>query len=52
MEQKVADIQRRAMGCPLRSVENYSWRLLKEKTESSSKRVQAVLKNKGAQTKY
>jgi len=52
-EQKAANIQRRfTLGRPSRSLENYFWRLLKEITESSSKRVQAVLKNKGAQTKY
>ena len=52
MEQKAADIQGRALECPSRSLENYSWRLLKEITESLSKRVQAGLKNKCAQTKY
>ena len=51
-EQKAADIQRRALGCPSRSLENYSCRLLKEMTGSLSKRVQAVLENKGAQSRY
>ena len=31
-EQKAADIQRRALKCPSRSPENYSWRLLKDMT--------------------
>jgi len=44
--------KRRALGCPSRSLENYSGGLFKEMTESLFKRVQAVLKNKGAQTKY
>ena len=51
-EQKAANIQRRALGCPSGRLENYSRRLLKEITESLSKRVQAVLENKWAQTKY
>jgi len=51
-EQKAANIQRKALGCPSSSLENYSWRLLKEMTESLSTRVQAVLKNKGAHNKY
>ena len=49
---KAANIQRRALGCCLRSLENYSWRLLKEMTRKVSERVHTVLKNKGAQTKY
>jgi len=51
-ENGTKDIQRTALECPSGSLENYSWRLLKEMTESKSKRVQAVLENKGAHNKY
>jgi len=51
-EQKAANIQRRALECPSRGLENYSWRLLKKMTESLPKRVQTVLKNKDGHAKY